>query len=91
MRTDQLISRALTQLESEVRRRARYSIRGVLEDRGFLVAELPMVEAHREGHGSCDGVSFIADRTVLFRPTTSRRENFTLAHELGHILVRECD
>lgn len=92
MRTDQLISTALAQLGSDVRRRARDDIRAVLEqDCGFRVAELPAVKVSREGHGSCDGVSFIADRTVLFRPTVSRRENFTLAHELGHILVRECD
>ena len=92
MRAEQFIAAALAQLEPDVRRRARDDVRAVLEqDRGFHVAELPAVEPHREGHGSCDGVSFIEDRTVLFRPTVSRRENFTLAHELGHILVRECD
>lgn len=92
MRADQIISSVLTQMGPDARRRAREDIRKVLEEeRGFQVIELPAIGARREGHGSCDGVSFLADRTIMFRPTVSRRENFTLAHELAHLLVRECD
>lgn len=38
--------------------------------------------------GACDGVSFLSDGVILYAPTPySRRENFTLGHELGHWLV----
>lgn len=37
--------------------------------------------------GWCDGVSIIESGSILYRPTVSRRANFTLAHELGHHLV----
>ncbi len=41
----------------------------------------------RADGGSCDGMSFLDDGVILYAPTESRRENFTLAHELGHWLV----
>ncbi|MHB1004097.1 MAG: ImmA/IrrE family metallo-endopeptidase [Chloroflexota bacterium] len=38
--------------------------------------------------GSCDGLSILTGRVILYRSTPgSRRENFTLLHELGHFLV----
>lgn len=92
MRPEQLVEAALAQLGADLRRRARDDVRGMLEDDlGFQVSELAVVDGQRPGHGSCDGVSFVKDRHILFRPTVSRRENFTLAHELGHWLVHECD
>jgi hypothetical protein len=42
----------------------------------------------RDAGGACDGLSFLQDGVILYTPTQySRRENFTLAHELGHWLA----
>jgi hypothetical protein len=42
----------------------------------------------REVGGACDGVSFLEDGVIVYSLTPgSRRENFTLAHELGHWLA----
>lgn len=41
----------------------------------------------RIGGGACSGVSFLEDKVVLYAPTASRRQNFTLAHETGHWLL----
>jgi hypothetical protein len=41
----------------------------------------------RGAGGWCDGVSIIDGGLILYRPTPSRRENFTLMHELAHHLV----
>jgi hypothetical protein len=46
----------------------------------------------RDDGGACDGTSFLEDGVILYAPTPySRRENFTLAHELGHWLVDRSD
>lgn len=38
--------------------------------------------------GVCDGMSYLEDGVLLYAPTSnSRRENFTILHELGHWLV----
>jgi Zn-dependent peptidase ImmA (M78 family) len=53
------------------------------------------VEELRESRGAggwCDGVSLTTDRVICYAPSPgSRRQNFTLLHELGHILVNEND
>jgi IrrE N-terminal-like domain len=43
----------------------------------------------RRGDGGwCDGMSFTDEGIVLYAPTPySRRENFTVAHEVGHLLI----
>lgn len=41
----------------------------------------------RGANGWCDGASIIKAGVILYRPTYSRRENFTLLHELGHHLI----
>ena len=39
----------------------------------------------RDDGGACDGVSYLDDGVVLYAPSQwSKRQNFTLAHELGH-------
>lgn len=43
----------------------------------------------RGAGGWCDGMSIIEGGVILYRRTTSRRQNFTLAHELAHHLVAE--
>lgn len=40
----------------------------------------------------CDGLSFAEHNTVMYAPTAgSKRENFTLLHEVAHILVESDD
>ncbi|GIH16054.1 ImmA/IrrE family metallo-endopeptidase [Rugosimonospora africana] len=60
----------------------------------FDVRVVP-VEELRESRGAggwCDGLSFTTDQIVCYAPSRgSRRQNFTLLHELGHILVNEDD
>jgi hypothetical protein len=44
--------------------------------------------SRREAGGWCDGVSFSEGGEILYAPTPwSDRENFTITHELGHLLV----
>jgi hypothetical protein len=46
----------------------------------------------REETGLCDGLYIRDSRLILYLPTPgSRRENFTLLHELGHHLIYEDD
>lgn len=45
----------------------------------------------RADGGSCDGMSFPDDGVILYAPTENRRQNFTLAHELGHWLVDQVE
>ncbi|HUY48404.1 MAG TPA: ImmA/IrrE family metallo-endopeptidase [Streptosporangiaceae bacterium] len=49
--------------------------------------------AHRRGAGGwCDGISFLDDGVIVYAPSPfSRRENFTLGHELGHKLTEDDD
>jgi hypothetical protein len=42
--------------------------------------------------GVCDGMSFLEDGVLLYAPTpNSRRQNFTILHELGHWLIDQED
>lgn len=46
----------------------------------------------RGNGGTCDGMSVLHDGIVLYRPSPgTRRENFTLLHELGHFLADEAE
>lgn len=45
----------------------------------------------RGAGGWCDGVSLLKGNKILYRATASRRENFTLCHELGHYLAESDD
>lgn len=47
--------------------------------------------AERGARGWCDGMSETKAGIILYRATPSRRENFTLAHELAHHLVDAAD
>lgn len=54
------------------------------------VTEAAHLADSREGGGACEGVSFLDDGVLLYAPTPdSRRENFTIAHELGHWAVAQ--
>lgn len=47
--------------------------------------------ASRGEGGWCDGSSITDARIILYRPTASRRQNFTLLHELAHHLIAADD
>ncbi|MEC3975786.1 ImmA/IrrE family metallo-endopeptidase [Amycolatopsis sp. H20-H5] len=56
---------------------------------GLTVRAVEQLTSRRGAHGICDGMSFSEHNTVLYSPTDSRRENFTLLHEYGHLLVMQ--
>ncbi len=59
---------------------------------GLTVKPVDHLADRRNDGGACDGVSFLQDAVILYAPThSSKRENFTLAHELAHWLVEQCD
>lgn len=62
-------------------------IKGI-ESLGYTVVAEPALTSQRGAGGLCDGLSFADHNTVMFSPTPgSKKENFTLLHEVGHILV----
>ncbi|WP_033370943.1 ImmA/IrrE family metallo-endopeptidase [Humibacter albus] len=57
---------------------------------GLKVRAVGSLSERRDDGGFCDGMSFLEDGVILYAPThNSRRQNFTLAHELGHWLVEQ--
>ncbi|MEV7608516.1 ImmA/IrrE family metallo-endopeptidase [Microbacterium sp. NPDC089320] len=57
---------------------------------GLTVRAVDSLAASRGDGGFCDGMSFLDDGVILYAPTpNSRRQNFTLAHELGHWVVEQ--
>lgn len=57
---------------------------------GLTVRAVETLSSSREDGGFCDGMSFLEDGVILYAPTpNSRRQNFTLAHELGHWIVEQ--
>ncbi len=93
MNLDQCVERAITRLAPVVRERFALNPLGVLaEELHFKVQAVEHLSSQRNVGGFCDGVSFLDDGVILYAPTPkSRRENFTLAHELGHSMVEQDD
>ena len=59
---------------------------------GIRVVPVEELRGRRGTGGWCDGVSLTTDRVICYAPSPgSRRQSFTLLHELGHILVNEDD
>jgi hypothetical protein len=56
-----------------------------------LTIEAATSFASRGNGGWCDGSSITDAGIILYRPTNSRRENFTLLHELAHHLIASDD
>ncbi|MFC8501189.1 ImmA/IrrE family metallo-endopeptidase [Pedococcus sp. NPDC057267] len=70
---------------------AKHPITGI-ESLGYTVVAEPALTSRRGAGGLCDGLSFAEHNTVMYSPTPgSRKENFTLLHEVGHILVERDD
>ena len=56
----------------------------------LTVRAVDSLSSRRGDGGFCDGMSFLEDGLILYAPTpNSRRQNFTLAHELGHWVVEQ--
>lgn len=91
MDLERCVEQALAQLPQEVRSEFSGDPQEVLRaDLGLTVTGVEQLAHAREDGGACDGVSFLQDGVILYAPTpNSRRENFTLAHELGHWLVEQ--
>jgi hypothetical protein len=83
------VDQAFSLVQPEVHARFADDPVGVLRfDFGLSVRAVEHLTEGRSDGGACDGVSFLRDGVILYAPTPlSRRENFTLAHELGHWLV----
>lgn len=63
-----------------------------IESLGYTVVAEPALTSKRGASGWCDGLSFAKHHTVMYAPTPgSKRENFTLLHEVAHILVENDD
>ena len=66
--------------------------RALTERFGLRIREQDELAQRRDAGGWCDGISFLDNGVVLYAPSPySRRENFTLTHELGHKLTEEDD
>lgn len=87
------VDHALVGLDDRVRERFATDPVGVLRNElGLKVRAVDHLAQQRDDGGACDGMSFLSDGVILYAPTaTSRRETFTLAHELGHWLVEQTD
>ena len=78
---------ALADVSADVRQDLAHGLAdGIRNHFGLRVQQADTFGERGDG-GWCDGVSIIDSGVILYRPTASRRENFTLMHELGHHLV----
>lgn len=88
---DDCVSTALASMSAAARERFPTNpLRTMRGDLKLKVQAAQHLAERRADGGACDGLSFVKDGVILYAPTdTSRRENFTLAHELGHWLVTQ--
>lgn len=93
MNLSQCVALVLDLLDPEVQQRfAEEPLLVLRDDLGLKVSALENISNARSGGGACDGTSFVDDGVILYVPTPfSRRENFTLGHELGHWLIPQSD
>jgi hypothetical protein len=89
---DECAAIALAILAHDVARRFADDPLGTLrDDLELTVRAVDTLNESRADGGACDGISYLGDGVILYRQTGNRRENFTLAHELGHWLVDKAD
>lgn len=89
---DQCVDLCLSALSRETRDRfAKDPIATLRTELGMAVRAVDHLgDSSRSDGGACDGMSFLSDGVILYSPTPeSRREYFTLGHELGHWLVEQ--
>lgn len=91
MELDRATELALGALETSTAIRFATDPIGVLrEDLDLKVQPVDHLTQRRDDGGACDGVSYLQDGVILYAPTSSsKRENFTLAHELAHWLIEQ--
>ncbi|MFJ6376273.1 ImmA/IrrE family metallo-endopeptidase [Pseudarthrobacter oxydans] len=91
MRLEDCVDSVIGQLSPDVRVRFASAPAATMEaDLGLMVRAVESLASRRSEGGACDGVSFLQDGVVLYAPTAaSKRQNFTIAHELGHWLVEK--
>ena len=85
--------RLVATLAPEIRSEAAADPKGAAR-RSFELELRPVATlGERRGDGGwCDGMSFAEEQVVLYAPTPySRRENFTVSHEIGHLLIDRYD
>lgn len=85
------VTRILAGLTTEQLEDCRVDIRYAIELHWGQTAVAATSMTTRGQGGWCDGMSISSAGVILYRPTGNRRENFTLAHELGHLLVEQDD
>lgn len=78
---------ALAGVSDDVRRDLAHDLADAIRTHFGLRVQPAETFGERGDGGWCDGVSIIDSGVILYRPTPSRRENFTLMHELGHHLI----
>ena len=85
--------RLLARLSPELRSALGQSpLKALGEVIGLRVVATGAMNSWRDGGGWCDGLSFTAAGELLYVPTPySKRQNFTLLHELGHFLIDQED
>lgn len=79
--------RVLDELDGDVRDDLAANLATAIELHFGLTVKPAESFGGRGAGGWCDGLSIIDSGMILFRPTASRRQNFTLMHELGHHLI----
>lgn len=91
MNLEVCVDQALSLLTDDAQARFSTNPMAVLRnDLDLTVRAVEHLASARDDGGACDGVSFLQDGVILYAPTPwSRRENFTLAHELGHWLAEK--
>lgn len=79
---------ALSSLPATARERFADNPYQALSSMGLTIEAVDELVDTRPAGGACDGTSILQDGVILYTPSPrSRRENFTLGHELGHYLV----
>lgn len=93
MNLDRCVQQALDLLSEDVKSQFTADPeRTIREALAMTVTPVDHLTESRADGGACDGLSFLQDGVILYAPTpNSRRQNFTLAHELGHVLAEQAD
>lgn len=78
---------ALAGVSDDVRRDLARDLSDAIRTHFGLRVQPAETFGERGDGGWCDGVSIMESGVILYRPTASRRENFTLMHELGHHII----
>lgn len=89
MNLEPWIDRAVRAVDESIRAEFAEAPETTLRTRFDLqVQAMEGLSEERGDGGFCDGMSYLQDGVVLYAPTpNSRRQNFTMAHELGHWIV----